>query len=241
LPSSVTATVVAPATTSAPAERLCAVPSAWSAELPRDREDLASALAVAAAFPTRVGAVTVTVSGDVENGLRDVHEDLAAGGVDEADLAGVTLTPAAAPGDGPSVAGFAEAVALADEFYRRPYTIEGEPAAVWEAALVEVEAHAPRAIVVITDGLDGAAAVAAVTPLTVVSAVPSVRRLASRLEGVDTMPRPTGAFGLPEGAVVVTGPRADDLRLAAAGGQERVVVAGEVSPLVLRAFGLRAD
>jgi hypothetical protein len=241
LSSSVTATVVAPATTSAPADRLCAVPSAWSAELPRDREALASALAVAAAFPTRVGAISVAVSGDVETGLRDVHEDLAAGGVDEADLAAVTLTPASAPGDEPSISGFAEAVALADEFYRRPYTIEGEPAAVWEAALIEVETRAPRAIVVITDGLDGAAAVAALAPLTVVSAVPSVRRLASRLEGVDTLARPAGSFPLPDGAVVVTGPRADDLRLAAAGGRGRVVVAGEVSPLVLRAFGLRAD
>jgi hypothetical protein len=239
---SVTATVVAPTTSSAPEGGLpSAVPPAWSAELPGDREALASALAVAAAFPARVGALSVAVTGDVEGARRDLLADLAAAGVTEADLPELTLHEAAGPGGEPSIAGFAEAVALADEFHRRPYVIEGEAAAVWEAALLEVQARPPRAVVVLTDGLDGAAEVAAIAPLTVVSAVPSVRRLASRLEGVDTMARPTGAFGVPEGAVVVTGARADDLRLAAAGGRERVVIAGDVSPLVLRAFGLRAD
>lgn len=242
MPPSVSATVVAPATTPTPAGRLPAVvPDVWSAELPRDRDALASALAVAAAFPRHLGSVGVAITGDVEGGLRDLREDLTAGGVSEDDLPDVALYAATGPGGEPGIAGFAEAVAFVDEYHRRPYTIEGEPAVVWEAALEEVDARTPQAVVVITDGLDGAAAVAGVAPLTVVSGVPSVRRLASRLENVDTVPRPPGAFGLPEGSVVVTGVRADDLRLAAAGGRERVVVAGEVSPLVLRAFGLRAD
>jgi hypothetical protein len=91
---------------------------------------------------------------------------------------------------------------------------------------------------VIADSVGSADDLAHRLKLTVVSTLPRVRRDVRRIPGAVAIPRPPGSFWLPPAEVVVCGARPDDLRLAAAPGVERVIVAGDVSPLVLAAYGL---
>jgi hypothetical protein len=235
------ATVVRPATAPARARRLPGVvPTGWSVRVPDGRAALAGALAVAAAFPERIDALRVAVHGDVPAALAALQADLAAGGVAEDALPDVELSPVAEPDGAPDVAGLAEALALVAEYHRRPDVPAGDPGAVWAVAAERARATAAASVVILADGLEGAAEVAAVAPVVVVTSVPAVRRAAARLPGVTAVPRPPGPYHLPAGALVVLGERPDDLRLAASAGRDGVVVAGTVSPLVLAAYGLRS-
>lgn len=224
---------------------------AWTARWPEQKDALAEALAVAAAFGASIGPVDIEVVGDAAEAGAATLAQLAGDGIGEDELPDVTLTSAAdaAPGRR-SIELLAEQFALDGERRLRttpPIFSTGTPedgVAAGAALSALATGPAPKGVVLIGDGLDGIGPVAEQAAVTVVALSPLTRRVATALDfthTVDAQPRPPHPARMPAASVVaLDGRRAEDLRLAAGAPGAMVALgsAGQHGRLSLAAYGL---
>jgi hypothetical protein len=220
--------------------------SCWTVAWPGERDALARAAAIVAAWPELAGRVIGHVRGDAEAARRAVRQDLLAVGVDELDLPDIELLPAAlgAP-RAVSIAHLPAALVEGCEYDRRPYVSplpEDDPLReiIWELA-ARVLADVAPAVTVVTHALDGADRLSAddLRGVTLVSGSIAARRRGKR-RGMLTVPRPPAPGYLThEGLVLVDARRPDDVALAVGSGAAYVLAnAQHVNAMALVALGV---
>lgn len=208
----------------------------WVANWPDDRDGVARALAVAAAFPELTGSFRISLAGELTGVSADLAGSLAANGISESDLPDVTIV-AATPGDSglPHVDGLPGALAAGCEYSRRASVPAFPPGDVgyrdvWTAAGRALAENEEATATLITDSLEGSEVVASPCRVTVVSGCPLTRRNARR-HSFAAVPRPPSAKHLPSASFLVfDARRPDDLALAGASDGETIVVNGDRIP-----------